>query len=90
MILKTNMCLLRAVNESDANKQKEFTKWLLKVGKGHIPNINGLGSNIIQLPNDIILQLQNINDLINFIYPNLSIYPSSKYLVERAIFIPKN
>ncbi|CAG8741914.1 2616_t:CDS:2 [Funneliformis caledonium] len=65
------MHLFRTTNEPDAVEQKEFAKWLLKVGKGRILTINGLDSDIIQLPNDIILPLQNINDLISFVYPNL-------------------
>ena len=47
MTLKTNMHLHHAANEPDANEQKEFAEWLLKVGENHISNINGLKSNII-------------------------------------------
>jgi ATP-dependent exoDNAse (exonuclease V) alpha subunit len=90
MTLKTNMRLLRTVNEPDAIEQEEFANWLLKVGEGQIPTIDGLANNIIQLPNDIVLQSQNINDLIQLIYPNLSINSNPKYLVERAILTPKN
>src|ERR1044072_7510287 len=73
MKLKTNMRLLRAADDPDAAEQEEFAKWLLKVGEGRVPNVNKLDDNTIQLPNDIVLSSQNINDLIYFVYPGLSI-----------------
>ncbi|PKY54643.1 hypothetical protein RhiirA4_473571 [Rhizophagus irregularis] len=54
-------------------RSSEFANWLLKIGKDQIPIIDGLASNIIQLSNNIVLQLQDINNLIQLIYPNLSI-----------------
>ena len=64
---------------------------MLKVGKGCIPTIiNELDNDIIQLSNDIVLPSQNIDDLIHFVYPNLSTNSDPKYLVERAIFASKN
>ncbi|CAB5372190.1 unnamed protein product [Rhizophagus irregularis] len=44
MTLKTNMHFLCTVNESDAIEQKEFANWLLKIGKGQIPTIDGLAN----------------------------------------------
>ncbi|EXX68503.1 ATP-dependent DNA helicase pif1-like [Rhizophagus irregularis DAOM 181602=DAOM 197198] len=84
------MHLLCTANESDAIEQKEFANWLLKIGKGQISIINGLASNIIQLPNNIVLQLQNINNLIQLIYLNLSINSNRKYLIEQVILALKN
>src|SRR5438874_10516210 len=88
--LKINMRLQHAENQPDAAEQKEFADWLLEVGEGHIPTIRGLENNIIQLPNDIILPSQNINDLINFVYSNLTTNFNPQYLVKRAILTPKN
>jgi ATP-dependent DNA helicase PIF1 len=51
---------------------------------------NELEDDVIQLPNNIVLPSQNIDDLIHFVYPDLSINSSPKYLVERAILAPKN
>ena len=68
------MRLLRAENEPDTTKQKEFIKWLLEIEENCISTIRGLENNIIRLPNDIILPSQNINDLINFIYSNISVH----------------
>ena len=89
--LKINMRLQRAENQPDAAEQKEFADWLLEVGEGRIPTIRGLENNIIRLPNDIILPSQNINDLINFVYSNLTTnYFNPQYLVKRAILTSKN
>src|SRR5205085_9411629 len=88
--LKINMRLQRAENQPDAAEQKEFANWLLEVGENHIPTIRGLENNIIQLPNDIILLSQNINDLINFVYFNLTTNFNPQYLVKRAILTSKN
>ena len=68
------MYLFHAENQSDAIEQKEFAEWLLEVGKDHISTIRGLENNIIRLPNNIILPLQNINNLINFVYSNFTTY----------------
>src|SRR5438270_10509732 len=85
------MRLQRAENQPDAAEQKEFADWLLEVGEGRIPTIRGLENNIIRLPNDIILPSQNINDLINFVYSNLTTnYFNPQYLVKRAILTSKN
>src|SRR5436190_13694152 len=89
--LKINMRLQRAENQPDATEQKEFADWLLEVEEGRIPTIKGLENNIIRLPNDIILPSQNINDLINFVYFNLTTNNfNPQYLVKRAILTPKN
>ncbi|PKY59699.1 hypothetical protein RhiirA4_482673 [Rhizophagus irregularis] len=47
--------------------------------------INELEDDVIQLPNDIVLPSQNIDELIHFVYPDLSINSNPKYLVEPEI-----
>ncbi|CAG8602324.1 9976_t:CDS:1, partial [Racocetra fulgida] len=59
MKLKTNMRLLQSANEPDAEAQKEFTEWLLKIGEGHIPPINGLETDIIKILRNFVLQSQD-------------------------------
>lgn len=90
MKLKINMRLLQSANEPDAEAQKEFAEWLLKIGEGHIPPINGLETDMIQIPKDFVLPSQDVNSLIDFIYPNLFVHSNPRYLVERAILTPKN
>jgi ATP-dependent DNA helicase PIF1 len=89
--LKTNMRFLCAVDDPDAAKQKKFAEWLLKIRESHIPTaINELDDNVIRLSNNIVLPSQNIDDLIHFVYPDLSTNFNPKYLVEHAILAPKN
>ncbi|CAG8516263.1 4577_t:CDS:2 [Racocetra fulgida] len=57
--------------------------------KGRIPTI-GPEHNKIQLSEDLILPFQQLNDLIQFVYPEFSSHSDSQYLVERAILTPKN
>jgi len=90
LTLKINMHLFCAKNQPDAIEQKEFTEWLLEVGEDRIPTIRGLENNIIRLPNNIILPSQNINDLINFIYSDLTTYFNPQYLVKHTILTSKN
>ncbi|CAG8628184.1 11038_t:CDS:2, partial [Dentiscutata heterogama] len=90
MRLKTNMRLLQSANEPDAKAQEEFAKWLLKIGEGHIPSINRLEKDIIQILRNFVLPSQDINSLIHFVYPNLFLHSNSWYLVEYAILTSKN
>ncbi|CAG8688558.1 23079_t:CDS:1 [Cetraspora pellucida] len=46
MFLKTNMRLLNFTNTSNISKENEFTKWLLKIGKGLIPTIDNQSNTI--------------------------------------------
>ena len=73
MKLKTNMRLLQSTNEPDAEAQ-EFAKWLLKIGEGRIPPINGLETDVIQILRDFVLPSQDVNNLIHFIYSNLFVH----------------
>ncbi|CAG8797277.1 21607_t:CDS:1, partial [Cetraspora pellucida] len=53
----------------------------------HLPDRN----NYIKLPNEIVLQSQNLQDLISFVYPDLtSPNTNSSYFIDRAILAPKN
>ncbi|CAG8631298.1 441_t:CDS:1 [Cetraspora pellucida] len=90
MSLKINMHLLYNANKPDAAEQEEFANWLLKVEEEHIPTVDEMKCNIIQLSKDIILSFQDINTLIYFIYPNLSASSDSQYLVKYAILVSKN
>jgi hypothetical protein len=67
MKLKINMRLFNATNNSVTAEQAEFAKWLLEVGEGRVPAISKTESDIIILPEDIVLSSQDLNDLINFV-----------------------
>ncbi|CAB4477596.1 unnamed protein product [Rhizophagus irregularis] len=57
---------------------------------GRVPAISKTESDIIILSEDIVLSSQDLNDLIKFAYPDLSMYSDPKYFVERRILAPTN
>jgi hypothetical protein len=63
---------------------------LLEIGEGRVPTISEEESDTIILPEDIVLSSQDLNDLINFVYPDLSMHSDPKYFVERGILTPTN
>ena len=90
MKLNINMRLLNTTYNSNTAEQAEFAKWLLEVGEGRVPTITA-ESDIIRLPEDIILPSQDLNDLIQFVYSDLSIHSvNPKYFVECGILTPTN
>ncbi|CAG8730378.1 16749_t:CDS:1, partial [Acaulospora morrowiae] len=64
------MCLQQIVDTLDADIHKEFVEWLLKIGEGRIPEITH-DSGYISLPSDIVLKNNTLQELINFVYPEL-------------------
>ena len=86
MKLKINMCLLNDVNNSNT-EQTEFAKWLLEVGEGCVPTMIA-ESDIIRLPEDIILPSQDLNDLIQFVYSDLSIHSANPSILLNVEYLP--
>ncbi|CAB4464745.1 unnamed protein product [Rhizophagus irregularis] len=82
MKLKINMRLFNATNNSDTAEQAEFAKWLLEVGEGRVPAISKTESDHIIILPVYHLNSQDLNDLINFVYPDLSMYFDPKYFVN--------
>src|SRR6185295_984761 len=70
MTLKINMRLFQVVHTEDALLQQDFAKWLLQLGGGHLQIVEE-NDDIIKLPADIVLPSQDMQDLINFVYPDL-------------------
>ena len=70
MKLTINMRLHKSHDFQDNLKQKEFAKFLLKVGNGKYPTISGT-ENIITLPSNITISKGRLTDLIDFVYSNL-------------------
>ena len=80
IFLHQNMCLQ---NDPDA---EEFGRWLLQIGHGH----NSDENNKIEIPQAI--RSENIESLINFVYPNLNSDPPPPpdYFLNRMILAPRN
>ena len=90
MKLTINMRLCQSNNSQDNLKQREFAKFLLKIGDGKYP-INPGTENVITLPTNIVIPKGTLTDLIDFVYPNLVENSGNiHYMVGRAILTPKN
>ena len=90
MKLTINMRLHKSHDFQDNLKQKEFAKFLLKVGDGKYPTIPGT-ENMITLPSNITISKGRLTDLIDFVYLNLVENSGNiDYMVGRAILTPKN
>ncbi|CAG8594061.1 5461_t:CDS:2, partial [Racocetra persica] len=73
-----------------AAAQSEFANWLLQVGERLIPEVQP-DSSFIRLPSDIIIKSENIQDLIEFVYPNLQAnICNSTYFTEGGILASLN
>ena len=90
MKLTINMRLNYSYDFQNNLKQKDFAKFLLKIGNGKYP-INPNTENTIDLPSDITMLKGALTDLINFVYPNLAENSGNvNYMVNKAILTPKN
>src|SRR3954447_2686570 len=90
MKLTINLRLHQSCNFQDNLKQKNFAKFLLKIGDGNYP-INPNTENMITLPSNMVISKGKLTDLINFVYPNLvENSGNANYMVGRAILTPKN
>ncbi|CAG8700909.1 9103_t:CDS:1, partial [Racocetra fulgida] len=73
-----------------SNENKEFTNWLLQIGEDRIER-NATKSNYIKLPDNLYISSQNLQQLIDFVYPDLTLNATnSQYLIDRGILAPKN
>ncbi|CAG8852013.1 22372_t:CDS:1, partial [Racocetra persica] len=62
---------------------QDFANWLLQLGEDR-PEHTAERDDYIKLPDDILLPFQNIQDFINFVYPDLtSVNTNSSYFVNR-------
>ena len=74
---------MRVTDDSEA---QEFREWLLEIGHGRNSDEDGK----IEIPRD--LRSNDINSLMNFIYPNLNSPspPPPQYFLNRIILAPRN
>ena len=73
------------------NEQKEFSKYLIRIGEGLEKTIDSIGENIIKLPNYICVPMTNPLDLIKIIYADLeNNFKDASYIMDRAILATTN
>ena len=96
-ILQENMRLRRGKNAAEQRRIKEFTKWVLDVGDGIIPHLDGGFSKdvtaTVQIPSEYCIQSESsdVNVLIDMVFPDLQQrFTDVDYLRERAILTPTN
>ncbi|XP_053164882.1 uncharacterized protein LOC128350484 [Hemicordylus capensis] len=68
------------------SKDPEFSKWLIKVGNGDTPQIEGLQENIIEIPSSIICK----TDIVREIFGEKIQVQNIPNLAKRSILCPKN
>ena len=79
------------VQQQNNIEQKNFVDFLLRVGEGKEPIHLDIGDDIIKLPDDIVLDSENIKDLISEVFNDInSNYKNNDYLRDRAILTTKN
>ena len=96
-ILKDNMRLRRGNSEIQKQCIAEFSKWVLDIGDGKIPNVDEDRVDdifrTIKIPHEYCIESSNcdVNQLIDVVFPNLlRRYTDIDYLRERAILTPTN
>jgi len=67
------MRLQQAQSAEETIECQNFAEWLLEIGEDRAERIAERG-NYIKLPDDICLTSQSIHELIDSIYPNISIH----------------
>ena len=86
--LKMNM-RVNQLDELNAVKQRQFAKYLLRIGDGKEPIVSS--TNVIELPPDICLENNKIDELVEWVYNDFeNNYCNSDYLIKRAILCTTN
>lgn len=89
--LKRNM-RLHTTSSPNAQCNKEFADWILKVGNGDIGEQDD-GEGYLQIPSDMLIEdsSDSMSNLIDFVYPDIIAHLSCpEYFQERAILAPTN
>jgi hypothetical protein len=86
--LSTNM-RLQVSDENNLQQLSEFATYLNKIGHGTEQTIDD--DDLIRLPDNICINDNNLNSLIEFVYPNfIHNYKNEEYFKDRAILATKN
>src|SRR5260364_44797 len=81
---------MRIQQQNDV-EQKNFVKFLLQVSEGKVPTHSDIGKDFIRLPDNIVLDSENIDDLISETFIDITTnYHDSDYIKDRAILTTKN
>jgi hypothetical protein len=80
---------MRVKNSSE--ESASFAEFLLKVGDGRLNTVEELGSCKVRLPDDLIIDSDNLDDLCDFVYNKLDEnFTKSTWLCSCAIICPTN
>jgi len=92
LTLSTNMRLLHGSSDTDINKMKEFSEWILGISDGTVGDVDDNDIQI-EIPEDLLIQSSgdHIASIVDSIYPSLldNMYDTS-FFQDRAILTPKN
>eukprot|EP01022_Parablepharisma_sp_SALTPOND_P030442 TRINITY_DN7629_c1_g2_i1.p1 TRINITY_DN7629_c1_g2~~TRINITY_DN7629_c1_g2_i1.p1 ORF type:complete len:1733 (+),score=72.80 TRINITY_DN7629_c1_g2_i1:935-6133(+) len=90
MKLTENM-RIRQLSRDDAEIQRIFSDFLLRIGNGTEPHITIGGYYYIRIPDSMLIRSEDIANLIEATFPNLSgNYRDKEYITGRAILTPIN
>ena len=79
------------VQQQENIEQKKFVDFLLQVGEGKVPTHDDIGDDIIRLPDDIILDNENLDKLISEVFNDINTnYQDSNYIKQRVILSTLN
>ncbi|CAG8544360.1 20487_t:CDS:2, partial [Racocetra persica] len=88
--LQSVIFYVKTDNNDENQRQRQFANFLLKIEESKYSVIPGTEDKI-ELPLNIAMSREKLQDLIDFVYPNLVKNSSDvNYIVSRAILIPKN
>jgi hypothetical protein len=82
---------MRMVQNPNDYLASEFSTFLQNIGNGDHPTIPELGEDVIEVPDYIMSDSQDLSGFIDEIYPDLvNNADNIEYMAERAILTPKN
>lgn len=96
LLLKQNMRLMSGRCEEEIREIDEFSRWVLDVGNGKLPDVNpnnDVGDPNVLIPDRFLIHSSNqpIKDIVDVIYPDLEKnFSEPSYLKQRSILTPTN
>src|SRR5436305_3934921 len=79
------------IQQQDDAEQKKFMDFLLRIGEGEEQVHYDIDEDIIRLPNNIVFDNENIEELISKIFYDInSNYQNKNYIRDRVILTTKN